>query len=581
MAEIPSDVFDMLHPSPVSLKKLSAMAITLEMYRREMNKYRSNCKLEKYNPYNVVNSSKTVFPDLPPTLYGLIDEYVVRLGPSMAFWLSTHYDEGFHLHYSHPNHVLKDFDNFVCVYKGSIDYLKTAQRMMQCDRFDVDKKFVVACIYFLEDDIRRFWPLVREKIDLSVIEFWKSPLLYYWIRCLKNELDEIPFGTYNNNETLDEEMLDKCMYSNRRCVEYFWNRIPSKNKMRKAEDLIYHHDDSFTRYILPKLNDQQISQLINTERKNLLLAWLEKVVYETDQFLQLWMRYRNMINARCFEDALLQMLHRGNPPHKRQRRRALAIQYSKIVESDNKRIYNNRTYLTCEMWNSAPDHLKRSAIHKIVHTGFMFVGRYECATYDVGVLLAILAYATFEDRNKFWNSTWPKLIYHTRVANLQRMMELCFKTQDEISQFKRNVLAKSDDVKKQSVEYLRDNCFEEANDLVDFCCPEIQTAKSLKQELLRSAFLSAQDSSLQFGTSFYIEEFNDFISNAFDSEDQASAFKNDVILSPFFQHILKKMIPSQCKKLMQFVDASVSSKEILKKIKIQILEYVKLHYRKS
>ncbi|XP_065224176.1 uncharacterized protein LOC135848253 isoform X12 [Planococcus citri] len=583
MAEIPSDVFDILYPSPVSLKKLSAIAVSLETWRREVNKFRRNCELEKYNPFKQLNSSKTVFPDLPSTLYGLIDEYVIRLGSSMAVWLRAHFTEGFYLHYSDENDVLNDFDDFVCDYDGTIDYVKTGERMMRCDRFDADIKFVVACIYFLEDDIRRFWPLVCEKIDLDAIEFYSSPQFCdYWIRCLKNELDEIPFGTYNDNETLDEEMLDKCMYlkyGNRRCLEYFWNRIPSEKQMQKAEDLIVFHDDLFTRYILPKLNDQQISQLINTERENLLQKWLENVDYENDQILRLWMRYRNMINARCFEEALSHMLHRSKLPPKRHKRGAIQDESNNSdAKSRHERVYKKRTYLTCEMWNSAPDHLKRSTIHQVLHNGFMFVDTY--APYDAGILLAILPYATFEDRNKFWNSTWPKLICLTRGANLQRMMELCFNTQDEISQFKRNVLAKSDDVENLCVEYyLKGYCFEYVNDLVDFCCLDnVQTARSFKQKLLRSAFLSTQDSSLQLGTSFHIEEFNGFILNAFDSEDQASVFKNDVILSPFFQHILLKMIASQCKKLMQFVDAFVSSKDTLKKIKTQILEAVKQYY---
>ncbi|XP_065224175.1 uncharacterized protein LOC135848253 isoform X11 [Planococcus citri] len=573
MAEIPFDVFDILHPSPVSLKELSAMAVSIEIWRHEVDKYRRNCKLEEFNPFKLQISSKLVFPDLPSVLYDAIDEYVTKLGPSMASWLREHSCAGFHLHYSHQNHVLKDFDDFVCDYNGTIDYVKTAERMMRCEQFDVDKKFIVACTYCFEDDIRRFWPHVCEKIDLSVVDFGKSPLFYYWICYLKNELDKIPIE--EPNESVDEEMLEHCMSNNRRCVEYFWNCKPLDRKPRKGENIVYYHDDIVTRFILAKLNDQQVNELINTKEENLVETWLANQNYDEEVILQLWTRFKHLINPSTFKTLIVRMLantamsYRGTKDER------------KINDSYIDLINKKWTYLGSEIWNSAPDNLKSSTIDDILFQSGLFIGPYACyVPYNVGILLAILPYATYEDRNEFWDYAWPKLIDRTRGENLQRIMELCFKTQDEISQFKQNVLATSDDVKKLCVEYLRSNSFEDANDLVDFCCPKIQAARSFKQELLRSAFLSAHDDRLEFGILFHIERFNAFINNAFENEEQAADFKNQLILSRYFQPELLKMVPSYCKELMKFVDAFVSSEETLRVMKRDILESVKSFYRK-
>ncbi|XP_065224172.1 uncharacterized protein LOC135848253 isoform X8 [Planococcus citri] len=575
MPQIPTNVFDILHPSPVSLKELSAMAVSLEIWRHEVDKYRRNCKLEEFDPSKLQISSKLVFPDLPSALYDAIDEYATRLGPSMDDWLEEHSSAGFHLHYGHQNYVLKDFDNFVCDYNGTIDYVKTAERMMRCHQFDVDKKFIVACTYCFEDDIRRFWPSVCEKIDLCAFEFGKIPLFYYWICCLKNELDKIPIDEYN--ESVDEVLLERCTSGNRRCIEYFWNRIPLERKMHKAGDLIYFHEDILTRFILPKLNDQQINELINmdTDEESLLETWLGNRHYDEEVILQLWMRFKHLVNPNTFKELIVRML--GNT----------AMSYrgtedeSKIDDDYIDMVNKKWTYLGSEIWNSAPDILKRSTIDDILFQSGLFIGQYALyVTKNVGILLAILPYATFEDRNEFWDYAWPELIDRTRGENLQRLMELCFKTQDEISQFKQNVLAKSANVKKLCVEHLRCNAFEYANDLVDFCCPEIQTARSLKQELLRSAFLSAQDSRLSLSIFSNIERFNTFINNAFESVEQASDFKNQLILSPLFQPELLKMLPSHTKDLMKFVDAFVSKKETVDEVKSDILELVKKYYRK-
>ncbi|XP_065224173.1 uncharacterized protein LOC135848253 isoform X9 [Planococcus citri] len=577
MPQIPSNVFDILHPSPVSLKELSAMAVSLEIWRHEVDKYRRNCKLEEFNPSKLQISSKTVFPNLPSALYGPIDEYVARLGSSMASWLSAHYSEGFHFHYSHQNHVLNDFDDFVCDYNGTIDYVKTAERMMRYDQFDVDKKFIVACAYCFEDDIRRFWPHVCEKIDLCAFNFVKIPLFYYWICCLKNELDKIPIDAYN--QSVDEEMLERCMSDNRRCVEYFWNRIPLERKMRKTADLIHFNENILTRFILPKLNDQQINELMNVDEdeESLVEKWVGNRNYDEETILQLWTRFKHLINASTFKELIVKMLCNISTSY-----RGTEDDESKIDDSYFDMINKKWTYLCSEIWNSAPDNLRRSTIDDILFQSGLFVGPYALyVPHNVGVLLAILPYATFEDRNEFWEDAWPKLIERSRGENLQRIMELCFKTQDEIFQFKQNVLAKSGDVKKRCVEYLRENCPEYANDLVDFCCPEIQTARSFKQELLRSAFLTAQESRLEFGIFFYFERFNAFINNAFESVEQASDFKNQLILSPIFQPHLLDMLPSHTKELMKFVDAFVSSEETLREIKRDILEFVKLYYRRD
>ncbi|XP_065224163.1 uncharacterized protein LOC135848253 isoform X1 [Planococcus citri] len=624
MAEICSDVFDILHPSPVSLKELSAMAVSLEIWRRQVDKYQNKSESPKLEI-----SSKNVLPDSPPAIYNMIDEYLARLVYSMDQWLKAHYDRVFFSRTDDQKHILQDFDNFVCDYNGTIDYLRTAERMMLCDRLDLQEKFVLACTYFFENDIRRIWPYVCEKVKLSTVAFSSNPQLYYWISCLENRLDWILSRQYiiNDMSTVDERMLDHCMSCNRRSVEYFWDRISLERQMHNASYLLAKNEELFTRFVLPKLNDQQVGVFMNAERGSLMKLWLINRAYDEETILQLWIRFRTVINESTFKRLVVMMLSYKIVEYRGCRTRI----YIKPTECSGyiniNTIHEKWTYLCTEIWNNAPDYLKILAIEDVLFKSELFSGTDSLGYIpdNVGILLPILAFALFEDRNKFWHCAWPKLIQRTRTEHLQRIMELCFKTQDEISQFKQNVLTKSEDfkhlcrlylnencfedvddflswsfgndqeqiyqfkqnvlanseeIKNACVRYLRDNRFEEANHLANFYCHnKAQAARIFKQQLLQSAFLSEQDTSLEFGVLSIIERLNKFIEDAYESVDEASDFKKQLIQSPFFKPNLLKMVPSRCKQLVEFVDTFITSEQTLLEIKKDLIECVKLYFR--
>ncbi|XP_065218921.1 uncharacterized protein LOC135844611 [Planococcus citri] len=258
---------------------------------------------------NVSYLSKTMLPDLPSTIFPTIDKYVTRFGLSMKSWLKQHHNRIFYHYYENQNSVLKLFDDFVCDYTGAIDYLRTARRMMCCDRLDRYQKFAIACTYFFEYHIRGLWPLVSVNMIpcLDKIDFYKSPQWYYWIYCLQNELDEIPCTELDIEEV--ELMLNEFMPHNRPSIEYFWNRLPSENRMQTAVHIFKTDAPSFFRFILQKFDDQQLDEFVNeNDCHELVIGLFKDGLYDEEWILSMWMYVQRVMNVDTFIEVVEGML---------------------------------------------------------------------------------------------------------------------------------------------------------------------------------------------------------------------------------------------------------------------------------
>ncbi|XP_065223757.1 uncharacterized protein LOC135847945 [Planococcus citri] len=509
MTEVTSKVYDIIHPSPVSLKQLSAINISLEIWRRKVNEYRTDGKLKEFDPCSLRKETtwmKTMLPDLPSTIYKTIEQVVSRFGYSMECWRSEHFRAGFCFQYTDENSVLEDFDDFSSDCDGSIDYAKTAERMMRCEQFNSEMKFIIACLYCFEDDIRRIWPSVWLNIKEYFTDFHKWPQLYYWICRLSKTLDKIQ--TFRN---LDVQMLMSYMSNNRSWVEYFWNRIPLENRIYST--VTYLNSNHFVRFILPKLDDEQLDKYVNDGygRGNGYALYMMFLDLNCDEWvvLRTWHHIRNIIKESNFTKLIVHMFQ--------------------IEDLDGQEYHDQEKweYLCCQIWNHSPPALKSSVI-RVISSNNSWLEDFDQINDEL--LLTILQDASLEEKNLFLRNCWSELFIQVRRKNVQRLIELCFEDQDEINQFKQDVMINSRDVLQYCVELLEESCFEELNAFVRFCCTELQAARNLKQRILRSAFLDG-DCKLSPDHIRRIEDLKKFGNDAFDNVDE---FKNLLVFSSSF-----------------------------------------------
>ncbi|XP_065224196.1 uncharacterized protein LOC135848258 isoform X2 [Planococcus citri] len=568
MDEIISDTIDATQPALITLQELSAITVAREIWRCEMNYYRTNDELEKFNPKKLRISLKTTFPDLPTVINNKIEKYFSKFRRSMENWLEEHYKRVFFSHYLHQNYILEDFNDFVCDYgNGTIDYLKTAERMMRCDRLSKSKKFKIACTYFFEDDIRRIWPSVCKKIGLNNFNFDDCPQLYYWICCLRNELNKIPTSW---NQTVDETMFNRHMSSNGPSLEYFWKRVPYENHIHKAIQLYLNDEkETLVRYILPLFDDHQLGEFVNVYAGwGVMSDLLLKPSYDETLALQTWMRMKNIIKEDDFTELVLKICKYGPSTHN-----------VKVENHDDK----ISSLLCDEIWYSAPQDLRRSAIKNILSSKFDRQFEHSVVTYrdhSADLLFTILTCATFEERYSFWHYRWHNIIFRRSLRDLQRIMEMCFENDDAIIQYKQNVMVTSERVQHHCKELIRNLNFKELDELVDFCCPNKDPAKLFKQQLLQFSFLRKKPVLSENHLS-KANELDKFINDTYNNTDLARNLKNHVLSLPVIRWFKppRCSIPRPCSvqlnEFMKFVETFVSTQRKLKRIKMLVIDHWK------
>ncbi|XP_065223503.1 uncharacterized protein LOC135847739 isoform X5 [Planococcus citri] len=562
MTEAAPKVYDILHPTPVSLKELSAMAISLKIWRHEVNEYRTSRQLKEFEIFRLrLENTQIELPDLPSMIHKMIRKFFNKFANSVFSWIREHYQRVPFDSYGHENYILQYFEDFVCDYDGSIHYTRTAERMMRCVGFSAELKFKIACLYFFEEDIRRIWPSVSRQLSVDFIDFRKFPQLYYWICRLTNELYKIPTSTYTwriDTRTVDERMFDTHMSYNRPSFEYFWNRISVDKQMNRVE---YIDQYDFARFILPKLNDRQLNELFNKKYGRAFYSLFRYLHCSKKTVLRIWfyIRSKNIMNKSTFNDLVVNLIEDED--------------YGRD-EFD----HENWEYLCREIWKDTPLDFKQSTISFISSDSAWLDAidieeDHHSNQIHVEFLLLILQDASLKERNSFWHNCWEKMIEAVRTEDLQRMMRLCLKNEDEINQFKENYMNNSPVVLQVCLSLFTEAYFEELNAFVSFCCPELQSARNFKEQILRSVFLDEdEDSQLSREIVCGKKEFNNFV------RDVSADFKKELVSSPSFLErlssiICDKGIPS--KKLAKFIRIFVSTKKAFRRVKTSLIDSLK------
>ncbi|XP_065223500.1 uncharacterized protein LOC135847739 isoform X4 [Planococcus citri] len=562
MTEAAPKLYDIIHPTPVSLKELSAMEVILKIWRREVNEYRTSRKLrnfENYKPRIEITRIKTILPDLHCTIYKTIEKLLTSFVDSFVSWLREHLTRIFDNYYAPANCILKYFDDFVLDYDGSIHYTKTAERMIRCVGFDADIKFKIACLYFFEDDIRRIWPSVSRQLR-DFASFRKFPQLYYWIYHLRKEAGQLPISTidwFNNTRTVDEKMFNMHMPRNRPLLEYFWNRIPVEKQIERARHVNVDQLD-FVRFFLPKLTDRQLDELVNSEHHSGGFYTLFRRFHrKQDIVLRIWsyIRSKNIMDKSTFTRLVVDFI----------------LDYGRRRGERDEFDYKSWDYLCSKIWNDSPLDFKQSAISFISSD----IGWLEHITIrrqiHVEFLLLILQYASLKERYSFWHTCWKKMIEAVRPEDLQRMTQLCLKNEGEITQFKQNFIFTSEEALQVCLTLLEYAHFDDLNAYVSFCCPKSQAARNFKERILRSAFLS-ENGQLPNEIVCEAEKFGHFV------EDVSTDVKNRLIASRTFLFCLSRSIcrePVPLEKLAGFIDIFASTEDALKQIKMSLIEMLK------
>ncbi|XP_065204489.1 uncharacterized protein LOC135834500 isoform X26 [Planococcus citri] len=565
MTETVSNVYDLIYPSPATLKEISCNALVTGLWRLEVE----NRVPDDFKRGLRIDLLKNLNANIPSPVKQIIDECINKFITSKTKWLDYHHQN---LCFDRNDTILLNFSDFIIDRDGTIHYTRTAKRMMTCDRLSNDEKFKIACMYCFEDDIKRIWPSVSEKLDLNEIQFHRTPELFYWICMLRNEPDRIPNP---DDFSIDDFMLEMCPSHHWSSVEYFWNRISPESRLSKTIDLSHYERESFVRLMLPKLSDQQLEKFV-LERGSYLIHSLVTESQYKFYVSPTWMYIRNKMEENDFTTLILLFMLAETNDHigvETLEENSVGLGYRSSTEDE--------TLVCCEIWKTAPDEWKQSTVRKVLSQHNLFVKRSLTSTEyrEIRFLSTLLLDASFKERNDFWKKNWHNLIVGTRGKDLHLIMKLCFEDENDIAKFKETSMYDHESIDAHLRVLLSFLYLEKLNDLLIFCCPDTQKRMDLKQRLLRSCFLS-EPFILRIEQLTQVNSlFNDFINDAFDDAQVAADFKNNLVSFRAIKDVLKECIyldfEFDSNNLIRFIDTFVSNEEVTKLLKRDILEYVR------
>ncbi|XP_065217011.1 uncharacterized protein LOC135843159 [Planococcus citri] len=571
MIEIVDNVYDIVYPSPQSLRDISAIAVAVQLWRLHFSEYIEN-NIVFYRSLESVPdiSLRKIIPNVPIVIDYLCRHYAKKLIYTTKYWIGFHFNFIFRHCRSDQIDILNDFKDIVGDFDGSIHFVRTAQRMMRCDRISQEEKFAIACVYCFEDDIRRIWPTMSDKTNLDELILYNCHL-YYWVCCLRNELNKIPdmIGI-----PVNDRMLDLTTSYTTSSFDYFWSRASLECRYSNAIYLAINRYTPFCgRFVLSKLNELQLNEFITQNGGDMIFYTLTSKVH-THYVLPIWMYIKDRIDETNFISIIERML-----PIERDYR---YVDDPLIEKSEYALKYHNNTDVTvcCEIWRLARPTLKRSVIQNLLPNIRMYrrYGIQPNCPREVRLLITILLDATAEERSAFWRKHWLHLLISTRVADLHRIMKLCFVNDSEINQYKTNTMAKYENLRYTINDFFTYGFLKELSSILDFCCVDIRSSNELKRRYLERNVLGKY-TSLSICVICKKEAFQELIDVAYDGNTHlANEFRSKFVSWPETeQRLLWYIRKGYFRKVKEFVDSFASYCQNVDRLKKRFVEKLKTY----
>ncbi|XP_065213607.1 uncharacterized protein LOC135840818 isoform X13 [Planococcus citri] len=509
MTEVWTNVYDNLFPSPPPLKEIAAITIALRLWRQEINSHRIKNTLNQLSLQQDILSSDSL-PRIPATIISFIKIYIKRAGLSIKQWLDDHRN-------IFGREIFNDFIDFEGDFDGSIHYVRTAKRLVLCDRIDKIVRFKLACWYCFEDDIVQIWPSVSNDFKVTNVSFSSVPLPYYWMCRLKNQMYKLP------RPNIAGQTVEKQIFRNdfpaQSSKEYFWNRLDVDTRLRIPREPHEHFAKIYSRYLLAKCNELELDQFVKEGGYRFITTLLNCKGSCTNDDFQCRARYFRamwpLVKNRMGGKRIFRLI-----------RRIAQMLYNYMRAPID-------TSVCCELWNTLPDHVKPEvtlAISKenLFQTLYSYPGVHTNSSSLLNFLFAVLSDAQVEEKNQFWSINWIKLMDVMCTTQLNQLLILCFDDDaDKITEFKTTSLNALGNIRVRCSKLLYDLSLEDLNEFLNFCYPDEQTRKSIRLNLLVEDF-KLNYSNLKKVSPALI----DFINDTYDDVNLATDFKTQLLFSP-------------------------------------------------
>ncbi|XP_065217452.1 uncharacterized protein LOC135843470 isoform X1 [Planococcus citri] len=410
-------------PDVPKLETLASSRFALSFWRNEIindslegtpTQSTRNQKVEKFCAENLSS--------IPPRILDLISNSIQLIGHELWTWLYNNEDRVNRREFMKKRDTwAKYFDDLVWNVSYSIDCPKTCVNLLRSNRVSDEEKFTLACSYCLQEHIEGLWERVRNVVDYKEIPCGPpdSWLLSYWIDRMRDQefSQRISKNYFDENDLvwMENEPL------NRFATEYFWPYLSFECQTEYVL-LVIRNRNPILKYLLPKLNDFQLQTVVAKEGYNILQCFIE---FEKCRHLAIpfWNHFKNMFQEYHFLNLVGWMLR------------------CEVGESNGHVLCEHEVSLCKQIWNSAPDRLKKFVFRQLgisyLAYNMRILGTHIRPNCSVSVLKMVLSEASSEQRSSLWRQYWLKFSERTRYSDMNELLELCLEDVDRRNEFKR------------------------------------------------------------------------------------------------------------------------------------------------
>ncbi|XP_065220009.1 uncharacterized protein LOC135845409 isoform X3 [Planococcus citri] len=419
-----------------------------------------------------LNQCEIVSLPLPSIIRQMIKECILVVENSLKKWSKFH-DSCIFSHRKDENIAIVFEDFMAWRADGTINFEETAVNLIECDKSSQMEKYRLACIYCLVDDVKKLWPIETDA---------DQPLIKYWNQRMSGE------------QCAESSLLKDNSFHNQSAFEYLWGFMTDDEQVRKVKNISnWSTGKSLLKYALLKLSESQLERVMMSHASDVFYA----LYFESKaSVIPLWDHVKNVITPNVFKAIILQFL---------------AFATRKVPS------------LAYDLWIRAPELLK----NHILVNNFQYV--LNCSTKDERLFFDLLLTTDVETREKIWREKWRDIIVDVSPSYLQKIMELCLGSGDEIASFKKTHLSNYPLIEKCCKTMVLAGHFDEMSDFFHFASDDSEIIFNLKTNVLKSQFL--RDAYIKVQRVKDMDSVVTFLRNTFPDTSERQEFERNLILS--------------------------------------------------
>ncbi|XP_065208954.1 uncharacterized protein LOC135837564 [Planococcus citri] len=504
--------------TPSSLQMLASTKVALMLWQRRCAA--SSLSYEDLGMHwwdkPIFSCEEILIVRIPSRIKSQIDDRIKTFGKELLKWKRLHYD----VFKDEETYFSKCIQYIVLDFSGTIDYKATALTILNSGEFADVENYRMACPYCLEDQVRRFWPLVSTE---DVNDRYDTCNLPYWNGVMESGENSIIDGP---TEPFIERWMELANRGeDRAAFEHFYYQMLPDYMYETGEhpsifDLEHYKCRAAIRS-LPVLNRIQVEEVF----KGKASAMFGILAMDHDQrFLQFARQSWNLVRHLILDDeprffSVLYILWK------------IAFCPDSFMRTSHTRC-DEINELLVEIWSDASDELKAAVSDYYIYEFFerdnfdVYRMSSNCHSHghDMKFMIDLLNISQDVDKVSLWRRNWRGFALRAKVLDFEQLMSFCLvNNEDEVKFYKNSLL----DFEDLFHDLIGNGFYSDLRDYLYFCSNDAKHFQlSGKNELESNPYAILRHDDHQFA------KFEWFIGELFSNETKdVDEFKVQLISS--------------------------------------------------